>query len=514
MKKLLVLLLPLIFILNICYSSPGESDTIVMVDFSKTSGKLLHNAMGFHHGIGVVKPRNELIQPLNPILVRTYEEDVFPRANKLGFKVQYQNTNKEAVLKGINENDWSDWIDHSEERARNASGHDHVYIDIFNEPNYFMRSNNLAWKSFFEAWEVAYNSIKGIDSSIIIVGPSIDNYFHTEVREFLTYCRDKDVIPEIFAFHSSNYLYLKKETNDLRHLIELLSIEEDILGISLNEYAIKTKMPRPCPPGILFRYLPLIEDSRLTSAALSNHLHDNLSCAVTEGYPQYRRPLWFACEAYASMEGERVEISSFIDIPGRQEEVDGIATWDAINSKGTILLGSGKQDMGNVVVKLKNLPGIFSENVLVNIFKIPYNGYDVRYSSGDGTLEAPDTISYLKNYEIIDGDVLIELTEFGEMDGFVIEIISPGNTTAHSKSVAGGLAIYPNPCSSGILHIQSDFLMESIRLYNLSGKLIKDLRLSKVNNYTMEINGEYESNLLINITGYNNEYISRKLIIR
>ncbi len=153
--------------------------------------------------------------------------------------------------------------------------------------------------AFFEAWLETYNYVRSLDPNAVIGGPGYFEYNKDKIREFLTYCRDNDCIPDILIYHELNDI--SSRDWDLhaeeRHKIENELGIEEITAI-VTEYGTMQECGNPAA------MLPYIRQAEYTKTygniaywRLANNLNDNLAGANTPN------SCWWLYRWYADMEG-------------------------------------------------------------------------------------------------------------------------------------------------------------------------------------------------------------------
>lgn len=78
------------------------------------------------------------------------------------------------------------------------------YFEVWNEPNLFEFFWHATQEEYFALYEATVTTIKGIDASLRVGGPSSSNFAHGEapwVRDFLAFCRDRQLPVDFVSFH-------------------------------------------------------------------------------------------------------------------------------------------------------------------------------------------------------------------------------------------------------------------------------------------------------------------------
>ena len=79
-----------------------------------------------------------------------------------------------------------------------------VRYDIWNEPdnNYFWPAG-YAGTQYFQMWDSAYSTIRSLQPSAIIVGPSVSNFNNAYITTFLTHVKATGTVPTFINWHFS-----------------------------------------------------------------------------------------------------------------------------------------------------------------------------------------------------------------------------------------------------------------------------------------------------------------------
>lgn len=409
------------------------SANCLTIDFALNLPLLAKNALGAHHGMDNERPSDDILLPQRPKMDRDYQ--IFQRHIDLNLRVHLEGAIgsefDDMITNDISVEDWKDIYRRKALIVKESPIKENIYFDIVNEPNCRIVRNGsgagyLPWEIFFPMWKNAFEAIKETDPEIKIAGPSIDEsafkggmpVFEKQMSDFLDYCKDNNCIPDLITFHSETYYGPTnplKLTKKIKHLLDEKGITS-VKGFSCNEFAIAVHdIPRPCSPGIFFRYLPLFEDAQLMDAALSG---DSRTFGNATNKDQQIIALWHARKAYVDMPAQRVAIKAMVNEPGREEEMDGLASWQENLKLGTVLLGNAfaNYPSNQYRIRLENLPESLGKYLHLKILKLPYT-----ISGKNDPLERPVRVLE-NNYQIPESRALDLALEVLPHEGFIIKI--------------------------------------------------------------------------------------------
>ncbi len=79
-----------------------------------------------------------------------------------------------------------------------------VRYDIWNEPDSgFFWPAGYAGTQYFQMWDTAFTTIRSLQPSAVIVGPSVSNFNNTYITQFLTHVKTAGTVPNIINWHFS-----------------------------------------------------------------------------------------------------------------------------------------------------------------------------------------------------------------------------------------------------------------------------------------------------------------------
>ncbi len=219
-----------------------------------------------------------------------------------------------------------------------------VYIPI-NEGT--PRNYNGGERTIMNSWKVYYDAIKKADPNAAIAGPNNATYgdSYGRMREFLTFCRDNDCLPDIVTWHELQVPCLGtmgSHIDDYRRICRDLGIEEK--QVVINEYADYADCG---VPGRLVNWIGRLEDNEVYGCLpfwhQANNLND-LAAGANEG-----NGAWWVYKWYGDMSGKTLKVrQSNTPVSG----LYGTAAIDKNKKTASVILGGTD---GNAEIRLDNI---------------------------------------------------------------------------------------------------------------------------------------------------------------
>ena len=159
--------------------------------------------------------------------------------------------------------------------------------------------NETGRDTFLEAWKMTYDLARSLAPELKIGGPGYCDYRADKERDFLTFCRDNDCLPDVMIYHELGELssYLWED-----HVAEYRAMETELgvaaLPVIVTEYGTMAECGNPAD---MLQYICAIERSGVYGDIaywrLANNLNDN---AADDNMPN---ACWWLYRWYAAMEG-------------------------------------------------------------------------------------------------------------------------------------------------------------------------------------------------------------------
>ncbi len=243
-------------------SSRAGAATILSVDLSTTVRPATHVANGSLYGVIENVPADGagLIAPLhprmftNPAAVGAGKQQPWGDAILVAQRVAPMGATVTLRLA-----DWfpgwysftnmSDWFDKMSQAVarKKAAGLTNVYAyEIWNEPNGTWTTGKPM--SFNEFWRQSYEKLRALDPDVKITGPSAAGYDESLIKDFLTFCKANDCLPDIVGWHDGQGI--GRNVQSYRAMEKGLPTREPVLRPRrLRAAAAPPAEPRPGRPS-------------------------------------------------------------------------------------------------------------------------------------------------------------------------------------------------------------------------------------------------------------------------
>ena len=391
-------------------AAPSET---LAVDFSASTGEFRGGASGMLYGLsddGV--PTDAILAGARPLSVtqKAPHGAQHPNGDPLEVEDAFFRNGGEYILTNIQDY-YPDWPYNGGQRPddfqsyldivttvvtsiRDESAYPEKYIFVpFNEPdggNWYFDWATMK-DTFLADWKAVYETIKAVDPDARIAGLGDTSWQPQRTKDFLTFAKANDVLPDMFTWHElgiNNLATFRGHHQDYRAIERDLEIAP--LPINITEYAMRRDMS---VPGQLVQWLALFEDAKVDAQTAywtyAGNLNDNM--AKTNA----ANGAWWLLAWYADLAGDTVRVT-----PPALNKVDtlqGTAAVDTNARQGTVLFGGSVQD---VVLDLSGLdPTMFGELVDVQV-------REAQWSGQEGEAFAPPVV-VAERVKVVDGAVSI-----------------------------------------------------------------------------------------------------------
>ncbi|WP_417159133.1 cellulosome protein [Streptomyces gilvifuscus] len=296
----------------------------------------------------------------------------------------------------------------------------HLVWVPFNEPEGNMfgtgewSHDGVSWRTepgpFFSAWTRAYRLIKEIDPGARVAGPNT-SILYPEVRGFLEFARDHDVLPDVVTWHElSSPDEVRTKVAEYRAMERELGIGP--LPVNLNEYAHNYHLS---VPGQMIQWIAAVEESKVDADMAYWNIAGNLNDSAVEANKANGQ--WWLFNAYGQMSGTTVRVTA--PHPNVQYTLQGVATLDRDKRQARVLFG-GAGGAADLVVEGVDAE-VFGTRVHLRLQEIPWTGQV-------GASAQPLRLRDLE-LPVTAGRVTLALTGLDEMSAYQL-IISPGGNGA------------------------------------------------------------------------------------
>lgn len=298
-----------------------------------------------------------------------------------------------------------------------ASEAPNIYAyEIWNEPDWDWKPE---WGDFDAMWAATFHTIRGIDPSRPIMGPSAAAWNADWFRRFFTSAIASGTVPQIVSWHE---LDPAQEGDVGAHVAAYRALEKELgigpLPISINEYGA----PRDAAvPGALTRMVARLERAGVDTADLAfwhrpGRLAD-LLVPIKGGRGPARDAVptgaFWVYAWYGEMTGKMVAVTPSAST---ETSLDGFASFDPLTNTARIVFGG---EAGNHTLTVTGLGG-FGPTVTAQISVTHWTGTD-------GSEATPEALS-AATLPVVDGAVSIHVTALAG-DAYSV-VLTPPETAA------------------------------------------------------------------------------------
>ena len=438
-KRCLSIMLCAALIIGTMLITPVFAVNQLVVDCANVLRPVTHCASGSLYGLTVDKPAdlNGLVAPLKPYVFRNPARTGYGNQhnnNAAAIPVAQRLLSIPSARVSVDLADmlpgwpyqWpgmTSWLNQvvSFINDKKASGLNNFYgYEIWNEPD---GTWNNANGSFEEMWKQTYNVIRQNDPGAKIIGPCYSYYHNERMRNFLTYCKANNCLPDIMSWHElSGIQNVSNNIKAYRALEKSLGISE--LPLSINEYC-DADHALEGQPGSSARFIGKFERYKVDSACITwwfvqypGRLGSLLATDTQKGAG------WYFYKWYGDMTGNMVYVTPPNDA---SDLVDGAACVDS-NARYISFIFGGKND-GTISATFTNIPSWIGSTAKVTVEKIDW-------VSKDTVSYGPTTIS-TSNYQVVNGSITVTLTGCNNSSGYRI-YITPGTGDGGNGGIVSG----------------------------------------------------------------------------
>ncbi|MFD3374110.1 MULTISPECIES: CBM35 domain-containing protein [unclassified Streptomyces] len=302
-----------------------------------------------------------------------------------------------------------------------------VYIP-FNEPDqiwYNLGTSNQAQYEvnrdrFFKDWKTVYERIRAIDPDARIAGPNESGYHTRLLRDFLTFAKRENVLPQIMTWHELDSSSLK---NFQGNYDSYRAIERELgiapLKINIDEYANRRDLS---VPGQLAQWVSMFERNKVYANQAYWDAAGNLDGNVVRS--NIPNGGWWFFRWYAGLTGNTVKVT-----PPQANTIDtlqGLASYDKKRRQAQVLLGGSAGDSDVVVQNVSR--SVFGRTVTATVAESAWSGYEGQHA-------APRVLTRTKVKVAADGSVTVPLRGMHKMSAYRIALTPGGSGTPSTASV-------------------------------------------------------------------------------
>ncbi|WP_328869426.1 cellulosome protein [Streptomyces sp. NBC_00287] len=302
-----------------------------------------------------------------------------------------------------------------------------VYIP-FNEPDFIWYKLNLPDQAQYEVerdrflahWKTVYQRIRAIDPDAVIAGPNETGYYPRFLRDFLTFAKRENVLPDIMTWHelsSGSLRDFQGHYDNYRALERELGIGP--LKINIDEYANRRDLS---VPGQLVQWVSMFERNKVYANQAYWDAAGNLDGNVVRS--NIPNGGWWLFRWYAGLTGDTVKVTP--PQPNTIDTLQGLASVDTSRRQAQVLLGGSAGDSDVVVRNVSR--SVFGGTVTATVAEAAWSGYE-------GQHVAPRVLTRTKLRVAEDGSVTVPLRGMHKMSAYRIVLTPGGSGTPSTASV-------------------------------------------------------------------------------
>lgn len=270
--------------------------------------------------------------------------------------------------------------------TENSSYRDSLVYCIYNE------MDNGAWLGdfreeenrykFYAAWKDTYAVVKDINPDAKIAGPGYCGYNYDFIKEFLSYCKENDCLPEVVVWHElsdQSIYWLEHNFEGYYSICDELGI--DRLPVCISEYGL---MKTNGIPGESVKWISRLEKEDAYGCVAYWRLANNLSDTVADDVMPNSN--YWVYNFYAKMKGKELaaeewdlfhsNIGNYLKgkYPLMNKGFIALSSYDEAEEKFYIMAGGSETDSK---IKIENLDGSAYRNgdkITVKISYVDYKG--------------------------------------------------------------------------------------------------------------------------------------------
>jgi hypothetical protein len=354
----------------------------ITFDLATGTGALRYGATGFLYGLGDEGIPNEtMLAALKPQVTAQKAPDglqhpngdalriapMFKRAGGREIQIYMQDVYAQWPYENLGINDYLAKVE-AQVRKVIADPYRSSYVYVpFNEPDQIWYGGDL--NGLLADWKTVYQRIRSIDPSARIAGPGFAAYRSADLRTFLTYARDNNVLPDVMAWHELGddfYSSWHLHYADYRAIETSLGISPR--PITINEYArINGDLG---VPGNLVQYVAKFENSKVDGCLAYWTTAGGLNDLVTRN--NQATGGWWLYQWYGDLTGNTVAVTP----PAPGGSLQGLGAVDPAKKQARIILGGNNPSSGtyDTNVLVRGVPSYLGTRVHATVWGVDSTG--------------------------------------------------------------------------------------------------------------------------------------------
>ncbi|BCY10827.1 CBM35 domain-containing protein [Actinoplanes sp. L3-i22] len=352
------------------------------VDLGVSTGALRYGATGFLYGLGDEGIPNEtMLAALKPQVTAQKAPDglqhpngdalkiapMFKRAGGREIQIYMQDVYQQWPYENLGLADYLAKVDTMTRKVvADPYRSSYVYVP-FNEPDQIWYSGNLT--ALLSDWKTVYQRIRSIDATARIAGPNFAAYRSADLRAFLTFARDNNVLPDVMTWHELGddfFTSWQQHFDDYRAIETSLGVSKR--PISINEYARSSGDLGV--PGNLVQYVAKFENSKVDGCLAYWTTAGGLNDLVTRN--NQATGAWWLYKWYGDLTGTTVAVTP----PSASGSLQGLAAWDPAKKQARVILGGNNPATGtyDTNVLVKGVPSDLGTTVHATVWGVDSSG--------------------------------------------------------------------------------------------------------------------------------------------
>ncbi|NUS00933.1 MAG: carbohydrate-binding protein [Nonomuraea sp.] len=392
-------------------AGPASAAQTLTVDLATDTGAPKYGATGFLYGLGDDGiPTDTMLAALKPQVTAQKAPDGLQHPNGDALRVadQFKRTGGRDVQIYLQDvyKQWpydnlgiDDYLAKIDTMTRKVVAHPQrasfVYVPM-NEPDWIWYGGDF--NRFLGDWRLAYRKIRSIDPQARVAGPNISRYDPAQMRAFLAYARDNDVLPQVVTWHELGDDFFSGWYD---HHDDYRAIESG-LGVSprpivINEYGRSSGDLGV--PGNLVQFVTRFENSKVDACLAYWTTAGSLNDLVTQN--NRATGGWWLYKWYGELTGHTVRVTP----PTRNGPLQGVAALDPAKKQARVIFGGNLDVNGtyaaDVVVRGLGSASYLGDRVHVTVWGVnssglnpsagPYRVHEGDYAVSGGQIAVPLT---------------------------------------------------------------------------------------------------------------------------
>lgn len=330
-------------------------------------------AGGLQHPIGDVNQVAETFAEAGGEYLFIYTQDMY---DTWYYQLDSLDAYNERVRKTVTEMENSEYKDKLVYCIYNEMDNGQWFGDHWVEENRY---------KFYDAWASTYKVVKDINPNAKIAGPGHCGYNYDWNKEFLTYCKANNCMPDMFVWHElagePNYsiYWMEYRFNEFNEMCDELGV--DRMPICISEYGL---MQTNGIPGESVKWISRLEASDVYGCVAYWRLANNLAEVVADDVTPNSN--YWVYKFYADMKGKELKVTEWDmfhsnignwlkgKYPLFNKGFIGVASFDEVENKFYVMAGGSAEDSK---VKIENIDEKYFKNgdkVTVKVTYVDFKG--------------------------------------------------------------------------------------------------------------------------------------------